>query len=206
MLKKAKEEKKPGGSGKEKKSKEEQPAPQLQKQASILYTAINKMVTTPSHIIEIHCAQEPLIVPKVDKGNKIKPDKELSEKKTKKAMCKYGDKCYRTNPEHLAKYDHPHLNSKPSAKDDSSVKPLHVEKKKTGSSKEEEEDKGKVKVKKSSKMACKYGLACYNTNPQHREKYFHADGETDKDSLKRKPEEDIDNSKLKQQKVPSLDD
>jgi len=84
----------------------------------------------------------------------------MSDTQGPKPDCKYGSKCYRKNPEHLADYNHPH--------DPLShvVSGLQRTKLYDGSSDDDSDST-------DSRPLCQYGQNCYRTNPDHLMRFRH---------------------------------
>ena len=105
-----------------------------------------------------------------------------------KKPCIYGDKCYRRNAEHLARYSHP-----------SEISNINA----SATNMREAES--------SSKIPCKYGDKCYRNNPEHLKEYFHPqkitmkfalqDQEAEIGALKQRAEQELE---LKQAEIEAM--
>ncbi|CAF4316050.1 unnamed protein product, partial [Adineta steineri] len=81
------------------------PTTKLSKQHSILFSVIpSRDVKSGKKIVTSDDEDEETQVPSSSLTNKNKKDT--------RELCQYGEKCYRTNPDHLKQYQHPTVKSK----------------------------------------------------------------------------------------------
>lgn len=74
-----------------------------------------------------------------------------------KIPCRYGERCYMKNVQHLEKYSHPQRSQVPADTLEKSMKSSSF-----------------------SKQPCLYGEKCYRKNPEHLAKYYHSQDEVSK--------------------------
>lgn len=96
--------------------------------------------------------------PKKTNDNDSPANDETADPVDSRALCKYGEKCYNKNAEHLQKYAHPASETKKRAE--------------TEALENENRKKSKVAIQ-IDKPICPFGMQCARKNPTHFEQFNH---------------------------------